>query len=188
MLFSLANAALQYTYIAAREDSQCQLKKFRKMPSYPWNPEYSRKKGGGFHSPSQFARQNLFCVLWGDEYVCDVPYKVRRNYLDTLVLFRIVDGGMFFEYREKSFTATSGDVVFLDARFPHYYRALGPLRLQTYMITGNCSQAYFDMLYRQHGVHFLNRAKTSFYLIIFRMRFPAIFRTITSFLFSFTIS
>ncbi|MCH1981064.1 AraC family transcriptional regulator [Ruminococcus sp. OA3] len=138
------------------------IEKIQEDAVIPVEPGILQKKGGGFHSPSQFARQNLFCVLWGDEYICDIPYKVRRSYLDTLVLFRIVDGEMYFEYRDKSFTATSGDVVFLDARYPHYYKALGPLRLQTYMVTGNCSQAYFDMLYKQHGVHFLNRAKTSF--------------------------
>ena len=71
------------------------IEKIQEDAVIPVEPGILQKKGGGFHSPSQFARQNLFCVLWGDEYVCDVPYKVRRNYLDTLVLFRIVDGGMF---------------------------------------------------------------------------------------------
>ncbi len=128
----------------------------------PIEPGILRKKGGGFHSPSPFARQNLFCVLWGDEYLCDIPYKVCRNYLDALSLFRIVRGEMYFKYRGICFTARSGDVVFLDLRYPHYYKALGPLRLQTYLITGNCSQEYFEMLYKQHGGHFLNKAKTSF--------------------------
>ena len=167
------------------------IEKFRKMPIIPVGTRNTpEKKAAGFTRRNiRFARRNLFCVLWGDEYVCDVPYKVRRNYLDTLVLFRIVDGGMFSNTVKNPLPPLPAMLYFS----MHGSRIItghsGPLRLQTYMITGNCSQAYFDMLYRQHGVHFFKPCQNLFfYLIIFRMRFPAIFRTITSFLFSFTIS
>ena len=44
------------------------------------------KKGIYFHSPSPFAKEHLFCVYWGAEYLCAPPYQVSRK-VCTLTFF-----------------------------------------------------------------------------------------------------
>lgn len=124
-------------------------------------PGIIRKMGKGFHMPEPFAVQNLFYMIWGDEYLCDTTYYVNRKFLDSLSLFHIVHGEMEFKYRGNQFTALAGDTVFLDFRYPHYYKAVQRTRVRQYLIAGNAAQSYFELLYEQHGSLFRDRGKTS---------------------------
>lgn len=124
-------------------------------------PGIISKKGGGFHMPASFAEKHLFYVVWGDEYVCSENYFVEREYLDSLGLYQIVSGDMRVQYRNRAFTARAGDVIFLDLRYPHYYKAEKQMQIRQYLIGGNVSQAYYDMLYDLHGCHYPDKGKTS---------------------------
>lgn len=124
-------------------------------------PGILSKKGGGFYMPSPFAVKNLFYVIWGDEYICSEEYYVKREYLDSLALFQVVNGELNVRYRDRSFLARSGDVIFFDLRFPHYYKAETQTRIRQYMIAGNAAQAYYEMLYEQYGIHYPDKGKTS---------------------------
>jgi len=121
-----------------------------------------QKKGVFFHSPSPFARANLFYALWGDEYVCDVPYCINREYLNAFLLFRINEGSLYFEYRGRSFEAKAGDVVFLDCKIHHHYWAKRRVRFEYIHFRGNAAQAYCDMLHEKFGAHFPGKIETSF--------------------------
>lgn len=109
------------------------------------------KKGSHFHSPSSFAQESLYYILWGDEYVCNQKYRVKREGLDSLSLYHIISGQMEFRYKGDSFVAEEGDIVFLDLRLPHEYQALSKLHLQQYLIGGKSANDYYNLLTQQYG-------------------------------------
>ena len=120
------------------------------------------RTGGGFHIPSTFAKEHLFYVQWAAEYCCDANYVLDRNFLDCLCLYRVLEGQIEFIYRNRTFTASGGDVVFLDLKEPHKYRALGNLRLQFYIVGGACTQEYFDLLSETRDILFGHNSRLSF--------------------------
>lgn len=112
------------------------------------------KKGIYFHSPGQFARNNLFCIYWGAEYLCGSPYQVSREGLNSLLLFCFLSGEMEFAYRGRTFTAGPGDVVILDCRLPHRYHAEKPVRFHFLHFDGVPARAYCELLYAKSGACF----------------------------------
>lgn len=122
------------------------------------------KKGGGFHTPSSFALENLFYLLWGDEYECNEKYEVKRDFLNSLSLYHIISGKMEFNYNGQSFIATEGETVFLDLRLPHHYRALTRLQLRQYLIGGRSAEQYYELLSKQLGYRYAPDGKLSLIL------------------------
>lgn len=121
-----------------------------------------KRKTGGFHSPCPFAREYLFCVLWGNEYVCEAPYQVRRRNLNMFILFRILDGNLYFEYEDKTFTAGPGDVVLINGLNYHRYYAKSPVTFQHFTFAGNSSLYYYNYLYRQYGALYRDKPEAAF--------------------------
>lgn len=109
------------------------------------------KKGGRFHVPSSFAMENLYYILWGDEYDCNTKYEVKREFLNSLSLYHIISGKMEFYYENQHFVAEEGETVFLDLKRPHEYRALTALKLQQYLLSGTPAQKYYQYLTDQYG-------------------------------------
>lgn len=120
------------------------------------------KRGPGFHLCSEFARVNLAHVPWADEYVCSRAYSVNRSYLDSYVLMYLKSGKLKISYDNRNYTASTGDVVFLDLRKHHSYGAVSDLNIQQYMVNGGPTAAYFEYLFRFHGPVFRGSSKTSF--------------------------
>ncbi len=117
------------------------------------------KRGGGFHTPSDFAQENLYYLIWGDEYTCSTAYSVKREFLDSLSLYHILSGKMDFFYEDQHFTAEEGDTVFLDLKHPHEYRAVSDLKLQQYLIGGAPAQRYYQFLTEQFGYRYSPNGK-----------------------------
>ncbi|MDO4616251.1 MAG: AraC family transcriptional regulator [Lachnospiraceae bacterium] len=117
------------------------------------------KKGGRFHTSSPFAQENLYTILWGDEYVCNDTYSVKRESLNAISLYHIVSGKMEFRYNGQHFFANEGDTVLLDLKKPHEYRSVSKLRLQQYLIEGAPAQRYCDYLTEQFGYLYSPSAK-----------------------------
>ena len=122
------------------------------------------KKGRGFHFPSTFARENLPHLLWSDEYICDQTYKVDRKLLSCYVLMNVVAGKMTVRIREKTYTASDGDFLFMDLRHPHYYKAETAVQVQQYMIDGKPLNAYHRLLTEKHGPVFRKDSRIAFQL------------------------
>jgi len=121
-----------------------------------------KKRGVFFHSPTPFARANLFYALWAAEYTCDGTYGVNRPYLNSFLLFRIIEGSLYFEYRGQEFQAKPGDVVLIDCKIHHHYWAAERVGFEYIHFGGNASQTYCDMLFENYGAHFPGRVETSF--------------------------
>ncbi len=140
-----------------------QVEKLHRDAVVPHESGILLRKNGGFHSPSPFAQENLFCVLWGNEYVCDAPYQVRRrNPLNMFILFRILEGKLYFEYEGKSFTAESGNVVLINGNINHLYQAKELVTFQHFTFAGNASQAYYDFLFQRYGSLYRDKTETAF--------------------------
>ena len=112
------------------------------------------KEGIYVHTPSPFAREHLFYVTLDALYTCGPQYEVKRTGLEACLLFYIRRGELFFEYEGKTFTARDGDVVLLDCRRPHRYRALTKTKFYWFHFDGNSSRAYFDHFLEGRGIHF----------------------------------
>ncbi len=121
-----------------------------------------RTKEGGFHSPSSFALDNLFYILWGNEYTCRAPYRVDREGLQYYMAFRVITGSLYFEYVDKLFAAKPGDVVLLDGREKHVYYAKEPVTFQHFIFRGNCSDAFYKKIHDEIGVLHHNKSETMF--------------------------
>ena len=102
------------------------------------------KDGIYVHTPSPFAKENLYYVQLAALYTCGPRYDVRRTGLDSYLLFYLKEGEMLFSYEGHSFTARPGDVVFLDCRRPHRYRALTTTVFYWFHFDGGASRAFFE--------------------------------------------
>ena len=124
------------------------------------------KKGVYFHTPSDFAKQNLFCPAWGGELLCDSPYEINRckknQFLDYYLIFRIIEGSLHFEYERTKFTAFPGDIVYLDSRIPNHYWATSKVRFQYFHFNGPLSASFYELLHAQQGVCFTGRTESPF--------------------------
>lgn len=134
--------------------------------------DIQEKDGIFVHTPSPFARENLFCVQLEAFYTCGAGYRVRRAGLDSYLLFFIKEGELLFEYEGRSFRAPAGDVVFLDCRLPHCYHTVSRTRFYWFHFDGNATEEYFTHFMEGRGIHFegQQRAEESFVRIHDMMR------------------
>jgi len=109
------------------------------------------RHGLGFHFPSPFAKQNLFYVIWADEFLLNTEYMVKRDFLDAFEIYLVEEGTMFYRYEGKDYHAGPGDVIFLDLRRPVYYKAESQVLMHQVMFDGNASGGYFDLLMQRYG-------------------------------------
>lgn len=140
-------------------------KKHREKTAY-FDKGLVSKKGVYFHSPSAFARQNLFCVAWGGEFLCNSAYEITRQrkdqFLDYYLIFRILEGNLNFYYEGTKFTAFPGNIVFLNSHIPNHYWAEGTVRFQYFHFTGPLAEPFYELLHDQRGVCFPGRSESSF--------------------------
>lgn len=104
-----------------------------------------------FQMISPFVRDHLFYTLIAGDYHCVSPYEVRREYLDSYIIFYVAEGEMHFEYRGSTFTAPTGSIVLLDCHVPNHYWAESLMRQQFFHFTGNISKEYCDLIFERNG-------------------------------------
>ncbi len=103
-----------------------------------------------FTSPSDFARKALYCLPQYGHFICNSDYHISRPSLDWYLLFYINSGEMSLTCRDRHITATAGQVVLLDCRYPHEYHCVGQADFYWIHFCGNSSEAYTDLLYEQN--------------------------------------
>lgn len=114
-----------------------------------------QKSGGGFHSPLEFAVQNLFYAVWSSRYLCSRLYSVRRESLEYYSVIYVLEGQMELEYEEECMTVRENEAVLLDFRKPHAYRAASARLDKWEMIfNGNAAKAYYELLVQTRGHRF----------------------------------
>lgn len=119
--------------------------------------------GAGFHIPSAFAMENLYYILASNEYICDTTYAVDRSKeVHCYQIMYLVSGRMTVRYEGKSYRVSEGNLILMDLRKPHYYRADSEIRMQWYLMNGSSLPAYYDYLTRSHSPIFRMDAKLIF--------------------------
>ncbi len=122
------------------------------------------KKGRGFHFPSGFALKNLPHLIWSDDYLCDTSYEVNRAYVDCFEILNVISGKLELSLDGKEYMVGEDDVVFIDLRDPHHYRAIGNVRVQQYLIDGDPLQAYCQLLSGESGPVYRKDSRISYQL------------------------
>ncbi|MCH1978147.1 AraC family transcriptional regulator [Lawsonibacter sp. OA9] len=140
-------------------------KKHREKAAY-FDKGLVSKKGVYFHTPSDFAKQNLFCLAWGGEFVCDASYEINRQkkeqFFDNYLIFRILEGSLNFEYENSRFTAFPGDIIYLDSNIPNHYWASGKVRFQYFHFNGPLAKSFYELLHTQQGICFTGKSESAF--------------------------
>lgn len=106
-----------------------------------------QKRGGGFHSPLEFAVRNLFYVAWSSTYECNRLYSVRRESLDFYSVIYVLEGQLELEYEGKTCQLKEHEAKLLDFRKPHAYRAVSDHLVKWEMLfNGNASEAWYELI------------------------------------------
>ena len=112
-------------------------------------------RGAAFHTPTEFAVENLFYVAWSSRYICNNLYSVKRDYLDFYSVIWVLDGQMILHYEGKEYTVKKGEAVLMDFRKPHEYRTDGShLDKWEMVFNGNASGAFYEQITSQWGHKF----------------------------------
>lgn len=84
-------------------------------------------------------------------YFCERGYKIRRNYMENLLLMLIEKGSMHIDYRDQSYTAQAGDIVLMDCTFPQYYGTCDYVEFYWLHVAGCNAFELCNHLTRMHG-------------------------------------
>ena len=115
---------------------------------------------GSFHSPLDFAADNLFYVVWSNCYKCSSQYAVKREYLDYYSVIFVMAGQMEVLYEGEEILVKENEAVLLDFRKPHAYRTHGDHMEKWEMVfNGNASEAYYKLITNQWGHCFAVRGR-----------------------------
>lgn len=107
-----------------------------------------------FHTPSPFAKEALYYVTSGGDYVCSSNYKTNRNYFEQLLFIYVKQGKMEIYYEKNLYIAQENSLIILDCHRPHLYRALEETTFEWLHFKGSASSAYFDLLHKTAGCIF----------------------------------
>lgn len=132
-----------------------------------------------FYVPSSsFAKEALYHLEHIGIFYCSDDYRVKRDYRDNFLMMFVQSGHMAVRYREQEYIASAGDVVLLDCKELHEYRATEMLILYYFHYNGCSSQSYFDLLYRELGciIHLSNwkDIESTFKAILHQVRNPSL--------------
>ncbi|VBB04963.1 transcription regulator hth arac- type [Lucifera butyrica] len=104
-----------------------------------------------FLIPSEFAQNVLYYLQYAGIFDCTEDYRVQRNFLNLYLLMLIDYGEMYIEYRGQNKTVSSGNIILMDCKYQHLYKAATKLKFRWIHFSGNGSQAYCDQLYNRYG-------------------------------------
>lgn len=117
-------------------------------------PGIKSKTGLYFYEPSTLTKEIYHYVLWGGEYIVDVPYSITRDYMSSFIIFFIKKGSMHFRYLDQSFVASKDDIVLLDCKEKNNYYVTEETSFQFFHFTGRSTQEFYNELYKRKGCIF----------------------------------
>lgn len=95
-----------------------------------------------FLSPSDFALETLYCLQHIGIFYCDTRYVVTHPFWESILVLFVDEGSLEVSYQNETSVATSNDVVIIDCRYVHQYRALENLKFHYFHFTGEKSSKY----------------------------------------------
>lgn len=103
--------------------------------------------------PPKLAKELLFYPTWTGHYYCSSDYYIKRETFPTLLLMYVEKGTFHVEFRGKIFDAGPGDVILIDCKEPHYYRACEGLEFYFYGFEGSNSREICHYILNTKGPH-----------------------------------
>jgi AraC family transcriptional regulator len=100
-----------------------------------------------FLQPSDFALNTLFCLQHIGILHCDSRYEVTHPYWESILFIFIDEGELITDYHGQHFTARKDDIIVINCRHEHRYRAKDDLRFHYFHFTGPCSLGYSSLLH-----------------------------------------
>lgn len=113
-----------------------------------------------FLQPSAFAEQALFYLQHLGIFECDDRYIVTHPYWESVLLLFIDEGELEVSFRQENFVARSGDIVLLDCRYEHVYRALRHLKFHYIHFAGASSFDYAGLIHELNHSALLHQASS----------------------------
>lgn len=105
-----------------------------------------------FRETSLIGQEMHFYLMWGAEFICTLPYKVNRSYLNSFILFKINSGELKFIYDGKAFTAGPNDCVILDCKVPHTYYAEKEVCFHWFHFSGGTTQQIYSYVSKRDEI------------------------------------
>jgi AraC family transcriptional regulator len=102
-------------------------------------------------TPSENTSRLLFYATWCGHYYCTSRYIMERDTYPYLLVMYIQKGKMYLRYRGEEKTAQEGDVVLLDCRESHCYRAEDGLEFYYLHYDGSNSHELTQFIIQRNG-------------------------------------
>jgi len=98
------------------------------------------------NTPSETAKQLFFYPTVIGKFDYQKGYHLSRNHFDSYLLLFIEKGNMEIMLNDKAYTATAGDIVFIDCYEPHQYSSHTDCETLWLHFDGASARAYFDYI------------------------------------------
>lgn len=115
------------------------------------------RDGIHFWTASSYAKAHLMYPMWGATYNLDVPYRIRRDYMDAYMIQYIVSGSLHFKLRGKEFVAHAGEIVLLACREANDYWSEEPGRVKWFHFNGKGVSELLEYIYEKNGSGHMSR-------------------------------
>ncbi|WP_283675481.1 AraC family transcriptional regulator [Butyricicoccus sp. Marseille-Q5471] len=103
------------------------------------------------HLPSAFAKKALYYAPYVGHFFCTPAYAISRDNYDYYLLLLVDTGELQVQFNGQTFVAHARDIVFIDCKKPHVYRALTPLSFRYFHFEGSSSEAFYEILTERYG-------------------------------------
>ena len=126
------------------------MKKIIPQMTERFNPSWSKESKRLFHTPSAFARKNLFYVQEAGFFETHAPYFTARENLESFLLLYTTKGHGILHYLGKTYTLMPDTLFFIDCRKPHHYECPSHVNWSFYWIhfDGIAAQGYFEQIHK----------------------------------------
>lgn len=103
------------------------------------------------HLPSETAKKILYYAPYIGQFFLTPAYAISRDNYDYYLLILVDEGQLQVRFEGQTFIAQSRDIVLIDCKKPHAYRALGSTAFRYFHFDGCNSREFYEMLTARHG-------------------------------------
>ncbi|MBO5214331.1 MAG: helix-turn-helix domain-containing protein [Clostridia bacterium] len=104
-----------------------------------------------FHTPSEFARRELFYPVAVGSYEKVRDYRIHRKHYDSILILYVADGSLYLKQNGTLYKGESGDMLLVNCYGEHEYFTDSYAKLLWLHFDGNSSVSWFKNLTEAHG-------------------------------------
>lgn len=112
------------------------------------------------HLPSDFAVKGLFYAPFVGHFHCTPKYKIVRQKYDYYLFVLVESGNFEVSINGSNFIANSGEIVLINTKKPHKYKALTPTSFKYFHFDGSSSSMLYNKIISDHGNLILSSYQT----------------------------